>query len=424
MKINNKFLQILGFIGISLVISNKSVQAFSWSSFFTSDKPKQPVNPIKKLEDQLVHDPKNPYINYSLGVALYKNKQFDEAKNNFERAVLYATNLGFKEQAHFNLATCLYKNALSIMPENWESPEQEVDVKILDQAASLVSNAIKEYNSTLEINEKNEKAITNKKEAEKLLRKILKKKKQQEQENSENNPDDNNQDKDQNNKDNKDQDKQNKDSDKKDKNGDKKDQKSGKDQSEKEDSQDQNSESNDKKDGTKDDQKKSSENKKDKEEKNKNNNNDTQDQNKSSEKDDKQQGEQDSKERKPEQGREKDSSQNHNQPEQNGEDDPGKNDQEENDKNNVNHDEQPKNNQKDKQQTPSQGTQPEDEKQETDTEYEEVAGSAAQEDGTEKRVFRAILDNLDTDESKLQKHMIMQKTKGQKPPVGNMQKPW
>jgi tetratricopeptide (TPR) repeat protein len=176
MKTDNKLLQIIGFLGAWLIVSNHSVKAFSWGSFFKSDKTKQSVDPIKKLEDQLVHDPKNPYINYSLGVALYKNKQFDEAKNNFERAVLYATNLVFKEQAHFNLATCLYKNALSIMPENWESPEQEVDVKILDQAASLASNAIKEYNSTLEINEKNEKAITNKKEAEKLLRKNFEKK--------------------------------------------------------------------------------------------------------------------------------------------------------------------------------------------------------------------------------------------------------
>lgn len=424
MKINNKFLRILGFIGVWLIISNHSIYAFSWSSFFKSNKPTQPVDPIKKLEDQLVHDPKNPYINYSLGVALYKNKQFDEAKNNFQRAVLYATNLVFKEQAHFNLATCLYKNALSIMPENWESPDQEVDVQILDQAASLASNAIKEYNSTLEINEKNEKAITNKKEAEKLLRKILKKKKQQEEEkpNKPNEP----------NPENKNEDDRKKDSEKKDKNENNKDQKSEKNQSAKDDTQDQNSDSKEKKDSEKGDQKESSDkkqSKKDQQDKD-NKNQDSNQQDKSetrntpSEQDDKEQRKQDRKERKPEQGREKDSSQDHNQTEKHGEDDPGKNDHKENNKNNMSHGEKPQKDPNEKQQSPSQGIQPKDEKQENGGELEEVTGSTDQEDGADKRVFRAILDNLDTDESKLQKHMIMQKTKGQKPPVGNMQKPW
>jgi len=408
MKKNCTLFRILGLLGASLIIGNIPLQAFSFGNLFKRYEQKKPVDAIRDLEDQLVHNPKDPCINYNLGVALYKSNRFDEAKSNFQRAALHATNSAFKEQSYFNLGNCLYKNALSIMPENWESSDQDVDIKILEQAAVLASNAIKEYDSALAINEKNEKAISNRKEATKLLSKILEKKKQEQQKEEE--------DKKNKNKDNQDQDDKNQDQNEKDQ-----DKKSDQENSSKDQKQ---NKSSGKKNGKEDPNVDDSGLKKDKDNKKQEQKDQSDDQDQSSKKDNEQQGEQGREESKPEQGREKDSSHNDDASKDNGKENPEEEEQKENDKNNTGHDEQPNNDPKDTQQSPSQGSQPEDEKQDNGTEYEEMAESADQVDGTDKRVFQAILDNLNTNESKLQKHMIMQKTKGQKPPVGNMQKPW
>lgn len=397
----NKKLHFMIIVLAGLFIGQESLCAFSFGTFFKRYEKKKPADIIKDLENQLIDDPKNPQINYNLGVAQYQLNHFNDAKHNFERAALYGDKAAFKEQAYFNFATCLFKNTLSMLPQNWKNPDQEIDPNLLETAIGEISNAIKQYESVLLINEKNEKAISNKKEAEKLLRKLLEKKKQQDQNDSKDNKDDQDQKQDQ---EEQDKNKQNKDNQKNNKN----------DQQNKD--QDQKSQNN--QDSSGQDQKSQKQDKQEQKEQGKKDSKD------SSENDDAQSQNNGQKD-KPEQRGEKESASNQDEHKEPGSDRPEQKDGAEQEKKEVDHNEHNKKNNEQAESTPVQPTQVEDEKQENEnTQSGSSTGLCNQEDSTEKRAYRAILDNLDTDESKLQKHLIMQKAKGQKPPVGSMQKPW
>lgn len=398
----NKKLRFMIIVMTGFFIGQESLCAFSFGNFFKRYEKKKPADIIKDLEDQLIDDPKNPQINYNLGVAQYQLNHFNDAKHNFERAALYGDKAVFKEQAYFNFATCLLKNTLSMLPQNWKNPDQEIDPNLLETAINEISNAIKQYESVLLINEKNEKAISNKKESEKILRKLLEKKKQQEE-------------KDQNQKDNKDDQDQKQDQQEQDKNKQNKDnQKNNKNDQQTKD-QDQNSQDN--KDSSGQDQKSQKQDKQEQQEQGKKDSN-------NSSKNDDAQSQNNGKKDEPEQRGEKESANDQDENKEPGSERPEKKDGADQEKKNVDHNEHDKKDNEQAKSTPAQPTQAEDEKQENENTQSGNTGFGDQEDSTEKRAYRAILDNLDTDESKLQKHLIMQKAKGQKPPVGSMQKPW
>ena len=401
----NKKLRFMIIVMAGFFIGQESLCAFSFGNFFKRYEKKKPADIIKDLEDQLIDDPKNPQINYNLGVAQYQLNHFNDAKHNFERAALYGDKAAFKEQAYFNFATCLLKNTLSMLPQNWKNPDQEIDPNLLETAINEISNAIKQYESVLLINEKNEKAISNKKESEKILRKLLEKKKQQEE-------------KDQNqkdNKDNKDDQDQTQDQQEQDKNKQNKDnQKNNKNDQQ---TKDQDQKSRDNQDSSGQDQNSQKQDKQEQQEQSKKDSND-------SSKNDDAQSQNNSQKDEPEQRGEKESANDQDEHKEPGSKRPEKKNGAEQEKKDVDHNEHDKKDNEQAKSTPAQPTQAEDEKQENENTQSGNTGFGDQEDSTEKRAYRAILDNLDTDESKLQKHLIMQKAKGQKPPVGSMQKPW
>ena len=74
------------------------------------------------LEKEQVQNPNNPYVNYNLGTVFYKLKEYNNAKENFQRATqnFSINNKQFLEQTNFNLGNCFYKNTLVTLGENWE----------------------------------------------------------------------------------------------------------------------------------------------------------------------------------------------------------------------------------------------------------------------------------------------------------------
>lgn len=130
------------------------------------------------IEDQLVDKPNDPLLNYNLGTAYYREKNYPVAQNCFQRAATHAfsNNKPLHEKSSFNLGNCFYQNTLNMLPENWE--KQDLDDKLRQKAIKEVEQAIEKYQTALKANKNNTRAQANKKIAEELLAKLKKQKNQ------------------------------------------------------------------------------------------------------------------------------------------------------------------------------------------------------------------------------------------------------
>src|SRR5579872_6559809 len=114
---------------LCFIIIFNTYNCFAWS-LFTNYQENKPQENIELLQKQQVNNPKDPEINYNLGVAFYQNGKFGDAQANFSRALEYARdNKILKKQAQFNLGNSYYKHALGILPKNWEKEETQVSPK-------------------------------------------------------------------------------------------------------------------------------------------------------------------------------------------------------------------------------------------------------------------------------------------------------
>jgi hypothetical protein len=147
-----------------------------YPGIFSSYEKKAPEENIQDLSIEQINSPTDPYINYNLGVALYQTQKYEAAKNNFERAVAHSISKNLKERSLFNLANSCYKNALSILPVNWEDGKNQIDPEKLNTALEETKTAIKNYESVLDLSKENLMAKTNLKKAKELLEKLNKKK--------------------------------------------------------------------------------------------------------------------------------------------------------------------------------------------------------------------------------------------------------
>ena len=152
------------------------------------------------LEKEQVEKPNDPLINYNLGTIYYKQKEYQFAKESFQRAATHAfsNNKSLLEKSYFNLGNSFYKNTLEMLPEGWEKDDKNLPEETKNKAIAEVQEAIEKYKNALNLNKDNKRTQTNKKKAEELLSKLQKKQNKNNQ---------NKQDK----KDKKDKDKQNKD---------------------------------------------------------------------------------------------------------------------------------------------------------------------------------------------------------------------
>lgn len=331
---------VLFFSIISSIMCTTNLHAWWWSK----SQPPTIQTVIQELQQKQADSPNDPYVNYNLGVALYKAGKFSQAQTNFERAVVSATQPDLKKRCYFNMGNSLYKDARTSLPDNWE--QQDVPAETLDAAIGKTSFALQKYESVLLLDKNHEPAQTNQKAAKEFLEKLTRKKQQQEK-------------KDQNKKDQK----QDKNKDKDDKNKDKQQQQG---------------------------------------------NNEQQGQDKSNQQDHSQKQEQQKQPQPKDQG-DKEKQQENNQQQK---EEQGKGEQKKNP-----HDKQQQ--QKQQGQAPNQTPQP-------DQQQNAQGANAAENkpENMEQRGMRALLDNLQQDEARLQKALVVKQLKENEKPRESSQRPW
>lgn len=178
-KINrNLYMKLFRYLPIYLLLCSINLSAFN---LFKNYKDLPPEQNVQNLTVEQINNPTDPYINYNLGVALYKTEKYDQAKSNFQRCLIHSRNNNLKERGYFNLANCFYKNGLSNLPINWQNKDMEIDQKVLSQAIQEIKESIKNYESTLELNKVNNHAKINLEKAKASLKKLQEKMKQQQQ---------------------------------------------------------------------------------------------------------------------------------------------------------------------------------------------------------------------------------------------------
>lgn len=380
----------VGFVNMKLKIFfiflflNNMIQATIFSDFFI--KKAYENNDFKEvtrlLEKEQIMNPYNSIINYNLGSAYYHLGNFKNAKHNLQRSVENCNEkqTELKEKAYFNWGNSFYKSCLMQLGKGWQN--NKIDDNVLDLAIAEIKSSIEKYKNTLVLNENNNKALVNKKNAEEILKKLEEKKKES---NKEDNKDQKNNDqhdsKDKkNNQENKDDNKQKE-----------QDKESSKDDKKLDFNQDQNLSQ----EKQKDDQSQNSE----QENKGQNSSQDTQ-KNGEERKDEKLDSEQTKQEKNNVNNREQDSSFEQND-KQNSEQASSKNDKEQGQKN--------------------QETRLEEQKTE---EILQESKDGLQQDDIKTKMLRVVLDDLQKDEARLQKMLIKHKTKGVSTNLDKGQKPW
>lgn len=345
---------------LSCSLSTNALNAFDLFGLFKGHKDETPEQAVERLTTQQVAHPKDPFVNYNLGVAQYKINNFAHAAGNFQRSAKHSkTKKDLRQRAYFNGANSLYKDTLTQLPSSWES--DDAIVENIDTHIKTLKQAIKNYSSALKIDKHNSRAHANKKRVEELLKKLEEKKKQQ------------------------------------------------KEKQKKDDQQDQNKDSkNDDSSDNKDDKSSKSKNKQ------KNNSNQTKNDNQSqSQKDDQQDNQQNGESDKPEKSR-KDTPDKKEQKGDAGNDDiPDKKEAKNKNKQESKHDSHQEEKQDNSQKTPSrQGSDEEAEKQEEQSRAHAARESTGSENEAMKaRALGAILDKLADDEAQLQKSLTTGRTK-------------
>jgi Ca-activated chloride channel homolog len=184
---------------------------------------KAPHDLIRDFEGKQIDNPDDPQLNYNLGVALYKEGNFEQAKANFKRVLdVSKDSVYLRQRTYFNLGNSSFRNANQELGQDWEN--REIDEKTLNNAIIEVKSAIENYKNVLVFDKGHERAKKNLKIAEDFLKKLEEKLQKQQKEKQ-----DKEQKKDQENKDSKDQKENQKqqEEEKKDSSGDKKQGESG-----------------------------------------------------------------------------------------------------------------------------------------------------------------------------------------------------
>lgn len=178
---------ILFFAGFLALSNNLTAWNWPWKKT-TSVDDKQ-----LELQRKQIDDPTNPYINYNIGVASYKKKQYGVASSSFERAIQNAPDKPlFKIQAHFNLGQSHYHQALETVGSSWQTAK--LNDETIDKAVDQTVRSIKEFEAVLVLDADHPHAKKMKSEVELFQQKLLAKKyENKENKDQKNNPDKNKQ---------------------------------------------------------------------------------------------------------------------------------------------------------------------------------------------------------------------------------------
>ncbi len=156
-----------------------SPQLSAWS-LWGSKKPKSNQDDLTTLQKKQVDKPLDPFINYNYGVALYRAKKYEQARENFKRALEHAKgNVELIKRSYFNAGNCEYKNCLTMLSSGWE--KKDIEEELILKAITEINGAIADYKSYFVLDKDAEDRKTNLIASEELLKKLEEKLKKQQQ---------------------------------------------------------------------------------------------------------------------------------------------------------------------------------------------------------------------------------------------------
>ena len=120
----------------------------------------------EKYQAALTKEPESDIINFNLGAALYKEKEYEEAVEHFQKVFL-SEDEDLKEKAYYNLGNTLYRLGLTL--EN----------SAIEEAMSTLENSLKQYERAMEIDKEDEDTLNNYAFVEKELKRLKVKQQQQ-----------------------------------------------------------------------------------------------------------------------------------------------------------------------------------------------------------------------------------------------------
>jgi len=123
-------------------------------------------NALKEYEEALLKSPDSDVVNFNLGTALYKTKDYKAAERHFEKA-LVTEDESLEGAANYNLGNAEYKYGISKENEN------------IEEAISLLKRALGHYENAILLDEEDEDAKYNYEFVKKELERLLKKKEEQ-----------------------------------------------------------------------------------------------------------------------------------------------------------------------------------------------------------------------------------------------------
>ena len=116
MKIKRLFILslVLVLLGSGFTFSGWRRELARGNKAMESDRPDQAV---ENYNQALVEEPDNPLIHYNLGVAKYKQDNFEEAQQHFDRVVQQGED-GLKSKGEYNLGNTLYRQGEKLVKKN------------------------------------------------------------------------------------------------------------------------------------------------------------------------------------------------------------------------------------------------------------------------------------------------------------------
>ncbi len=103
---------------------------------------------LKRYQDALKKEPESDIVNFNAGTAFYKQKQYDEAIDHFQKAIL-SDDISLRGRAYYNLGDSFYKSGIG---------KEKVDI---NAAITAVQESLKHLSSALALDKKDQDAQYN-----------------------------------------------------------------------------------------------------------------------------------------------------------------------------------------------------------------------------------------------------------------------
>lgn len=125
-------------------------------------------NAIEKYQQAIAQKPENDIINFDLGTAYYKNKDYIKSLKHLQKALL-TEDAALQQKTHYNLGNAYYRHGITAEDQN------------IDTAISRLENALDHLKTAVQMDAQDADAKANKEFVEQELKRLREKKRQQQQ---------------------------------------------------------------------------------------------------------------------------------------------------------------------------------------------------------------------------------------------------